>query len=157
MSTNPYQTPNAMADKSGVVESDPQLDRAAEMLRQTKPWVRFMSVMMFIGSAFMVLAGLGMIITSAYAWMPGNFVALMGAIYIVMALLYIVPAIFLWKYASQIAIFLGDRSASTLASALESQKSFWKFVGVVMLVIIILYGVGIIFAIVLALISGGAR
>jgi hypothetical protein len=149
MSSNPYQTPSFSADKASVADSDLKLDRKAEMLRQTKPWVRFMSVMMLIGSVFMVLGGIVLMVSSAAGAFPGRIGALVGGMYIGMALLYIVPAIFLWMYASRIAVFLGDRSTSALASALESQKSFWKFVGIVMLIIICLYGAVIVFSIIM--------
>ncbi len=65
-----------------------------------------------------------------------------------MALIYIVPAIYLWRYADRIALFIQERSTGTLASALEAQKSFWKFVGILMLVVVAMYAVGIIIAIV---------
>ena len=73
-----------------------------------------------------------------------------------MALFYIVPAFFLWRYADRIGLFVRDRSTGALASALEAQKSFWKFVGILTLVVLLLYAMGIIF-VVLAGIAGMAR
>jgi hypothetical protein len=82
------------------------------MLSQTKPWVRLISVMMFIGSGFMVLAGLVIMVTGGAGAFAGGGAAMagggvfIGAIYVVMALFYIVPASFLWKYANGISVFL---------------------------------------------------
>jgi len=139
---NPYQAPKITTDSSDIGGLYPSLDRAANMLRQTKPWVRFISVLMFIGAAFMVLVGL--IATVAGARMPGAFGPVVGLIYIVMAILYIAPALFLWMYADRIGVFLQNKSPGTLASALEAQKSFWKFVGIVMLIILCVYAIMIL-------------
>ena len=56
-----------------------------------------------------------------------------------MALIYIFPAVFLWKYADRIAVFMRERSTGALASALEAQKSFWKFVGILTAVVLAIY------------------
>ncbi len=141
---NPYQAPQITTSASGfddVGDADPSLDRAANMLRQTKPWVRFVSVMLFIGAALMVLLGLVLVIGGMANAMPMPFGGMLGLIYIAMACLYVVPGVFLWAYANRIRVFLDQRTPGTLASALESQKSFWRFVGISLLVIMCLYGV----------------
>lgn len=145
MSDNPYQATQFMAASSDGGAADPKLDRAASMLHQTKPWVRFISVMMLIGSAFMVLGGFVIIVGGAAGAIGAS--AILGVVYIVMALCYIIPAVFLWKYADGIALFVRERSTGALASALESQKSFWKFVGIFMLVVMAIYAVIIVFVI----------
>jgi len=152
MSDNPFQAPETVVESNEGGGADPRLDGAVTMLRQTKPWVRFISVMMFIGSAFMIFAGLLMMMGAAVGAPPG-FGVVLGIVYIAMALLYIVPAIFLWQYADRIALLMHERSAGALASALQAQKSFWKFVGIAILVIMGLYAVGIVFAIVAAVIG----
>ena len=157
MSENPYETPQAaIMDAGAPAIADPELTQAASMLRQTKPWVRFISVLMFICSGFMILGGLFMLVGGAAMTGAGGnpgmaaagFGAVVGGIYIAMALLYIVPAIFLWRYADQIARFDRDRSSGRLATALEAQKSFWKFVGIAALIMLAVYFVAIGIAIV---------
>ena len=142
---NPYQAPMATTFSIDVGDSDSNLDRAADMLRQTKPWVRFISVMLFIVGGFMVLAGLFVMLAGAAAKLPGGFGGAIGFIYIVMAVLYILPAVFLWTYADRISIFLRKRSPGRLASALEAQKSFWKLAGILMLIVLCMYAVIIVF------------
>jgi hypothetical protein len=143
---NPYQSPVYTTAPKDVGGSDADFDGAANMLRQTKPWVRFVSVIMLIASAFMVLGGAFMMLAGAAAT-PGTPGAFLGLIYMVMAVLYIVPAVFLWRYADRIDIFLRQRSPRTLASALEAQKSFWKFVGILTLIVLCVYAFAILFAI----------
>lgn len=149
MSDNPYKAVQAAAFSSEIGGVDPKLDRSVNMLRQTKPWVRFMSVIMFIGSGFMILGGLVMMIAIPTMGGPNPVFGLaLGFVYIAMALIYIMPALFLWRYADRIALFVQDSSTDSLGSALEAQKSFWKFVGILMIVVMVLYAVLIVFTIV---------
>ncbi len=144
--SNPYQAPTVASSVGDTSGSDPSLGRVAEMLRQTKPWVRFVSVMMFIGAAFLVFGALVMMAGGMRGEMPGPMRGVgvgVGLFYIVLAILYIAPGIFLWMYADRIGVFLSQRTPGTLASALEAQKSFWKFVGIAILILICLYCLGI--------------
>ncbi len=122
--------------------------RATDMLRSTKPWVRFMSIMIFIGAGLMVLGGLAIVVVGAmgHTGMP----AFVGLIYLAMAALYIAPAIFLSRYASRIGDLMRSQRMYDLEAALEAQKSFWKFVGVMMMVILIFYVLILIVAVIAA-------
>lgn len=120
--------------------------RAIDMLRQTGPWVRFMSVLMFIGSALMIVGGVAMMAIGAMTLgHPENMI--IGIIYIPFAILYIMPAVFLGRYASNIKRLNAGRQPGDLEAALESQKSFWKFVGIMAAVLLCLYVVIIILAV----------
>ncbi len=146
-SENPYRSPQVTSKPSGTGGWDSSLNRAADMLRQTKPWVRFMSVIMFIGSGFMVLGGGFMMMAAGVAGAPGVPGAIIGLIYIAMAILYIIPAVFLWRYADRIASFLVRRTPDSLGYALEAQKSFWKFVGILTLIVLCIYALIALFGI----------
>lgn len=143
-SDNPYRSPEVVATPSDVGGSDPSLSSAAHMLRQTKPWVRFISVLMFIGSAFLALGGAIMMAAGAAGGprVPGAFA---GIVYVFMAILYVIPAVFLWRYADRIGSFMLHRTPGTLAHALEAQKSFWKFVGILTLIVLCIYATLAIF------------
>lgn len=137
---NPYQSPMTTTGASGDVgAADPSLGGAAGMLRQTKPWVRFISVMLFFGAGFIAIIGLVFVAFGMGGAMPGPLGPIMGLVYIVMALLYVVPGVFLWKYADRIGVFLREQTPGRLTLALESQKSFWKFMGILMLVVLCVY------------------
>ena len=152
MSEKPYQAYGGSGD--GI---DPALDAAVHTMSQTKPWVRFISVMMFIGSGFMMLGGLGAIVVGLIGAGMGEveaaFIPFLGVLYIVMAFLYIVPASYLWSYATRIGVLQQQKSLGNLASSLEPQKSFWRFVGILMLVVLVLYAVFFAIAMILPLIA----
>jgi hypothetical protein len=152
---NPYESPKIMTTPSDVGQWDSSLNGAAEMLRQTKPWVRFASIMTFIGSALMVLLAVVMMAAGA-AGAPGMPSAVIGLVYLLFSIVYVIPAVYLWRYADRIGSFLLQRTARSLAHALEAQKSFWKYVGILVLVILCLYALIALVAIAVAIIRGAA-
>jgi len=150
---NPYSTPaaNLYGSTSGGAGEVVAASTIA-LLSATKPWVRFLSVLMWIGVAFMLLAALGMGVVSmmgiAKQVKPGplggmEFLVL-AVIYGVMSFIYIYPAIKLWKYANRIGSLGATRSVADLDSALNEQRSFWKFIGVMTIIMLSLYVVAII-------------
>ena len=124
-----------------------------EYLKQTKPWVRFISILGFIGTGFLLLLGLFLVLGasvlssrfgSAFGGVPA---ALIGLIYLVLGAFYILPAVFLFRYASGIQKALTVDLMSGVEDALRSQKSFWRFVGVLMLILLILQVIVLVFLI----------
>ncbi len=145
MSDNPYQATKVTDDLSDA--SDPHLDRTVSILRQTKPWVRFFSVLTFIASAFVVLGGLA-IGASMVGGSTGVLEVVLGVVvFMLLAPTYIITAVFLKRYADRIESFVQERSTGTLAFALEAQKSYWKFSGIITLVIVAIAVVGVVAAI----------
>ena len=120
-----------------------------EHLRATKPWVRLISVVMFISVGLMWLGGVAMMfMSSAMGMRDSGFVGpVVGIIYIILGGLYIFPAYFLHQYASSINHLVQGGGDSAMENALGSQKSFWRFVGILTLVIISLYALIFLFAI----------
>ena len=114
----------------------------AQTLEKTRPWVRLLAVLAFIGVAFMALAGLFGAIAGVASGEPSMTILLV--IYPLCALLYLFPAIFMWRYAERINRFIRDRSLGALEAALDAQRSFWKFAGIM---VIISFALGIIMAV----------
>jgi hypothetical protein len=130
-SDNPYQSPEAAPESTDFAAAEADQQRIASMLRQTKPWVRFISISLYIFSGLTLVYGIMIAVVGGR--LLGRIGAAPGIANIIVALCYIFPASFLWAYADRTSVFLQRRSSATLAAALESQKSFWKLVGVVML------------------------
>ena len=91
----------------------------------------------------MILGGLAFAGMMAFGGAGGPFAGGMGigmaAIYLIMGLLYIFPGIFLVRYATKINALLSSPTTAALEAALVAQKSFWKFVGISVLVVIGMY------------------
>jgi uncharacterized membrane protein len=111
-------------------------DQMINSMRSTKTWTRIMSIMGFIGTGFMVLAGICVSIAGSLS-SQAKFSPIVGLFYIILSILYIVPSVYLFKYSSALGRFLSNKMASELETALSYQKSFWKFVGIMCLIGII--------------------
>ncbi len=154
MENNPYNTPSANLFGSTAGTAQEGVSQGAiTQLQRTKPWVRFLSVIMWLVVALMLVAALGMILGGAFAGqalekaspgMSGGLMMGLGAIYIVFSFLYIYPAVKLWAYGTQIAKLVESRSADHLEAALNQQRAVWKFMGIITIVMIVGYVVAII-------------
>lgn len=131
---------------SGPIEAT---ERAIDMLRQTRPWVRFLSILMFIGTGLLLLMIVIMILAGRSR---GGGVTVAGQTLIILlsVLFYLPPAIYLNRYAGRLADLMHYRRAMDLEAALSAQKSFWKFMGILTLVIIILYALIFVVAMIAA-------
>ena len=58
-----------------------------------------------------------------------------------LGLLYIFPSLFLFRYASGIASMLKEDAVRGMESALAAQKSFWRFVGILTVIVLCIYAV----------------
>jgi hypothetical protein len=149
---NPYSAPVANLYGSSLGGSNEAVSPSTiAILSATKPWVRFMSVLMWIGVILMLLigAGMGVVSTMGVAKSPtnpfgGSQLLIFAVVYGLMAFIYVFPALKLWKYANRIGSLGSTRSVSDLDAALNEQRSFWKFVGVMAIIMISLYLVIII-------------
>jgi hypothetical protein len=147
-----YARPGVLNYSMPQMESLAFTPRAMDMLRATKPWVRFISILILIGAVFLIGFAV-LIMTGAFAlggMRAGAGATFLGLLYLAMSLLYIAPAIYLSRYASRIADLVRMNRADILEAALEAQKSFWKFVGIVAAIIVGIYVVVIVIVVIAA-------
>jgi len=149
---NPYATPSANPYGSNPLSMEGSVaTETIAPLAGTKGWVQFMSILLWIGVGFMILGGIGMLMagtvlssTLAKA-QPNNpfggqaFMMSMGVMYLLMALFYVYPAIKLWSYGSAIGRLKSSLSVADLNAALHEQRRFWKFTGIVVVIMMCLY------------------
>jgi hypothetical protein len=142
---NPYATPSANPYGSNPLTMEGSV--AAETIAPL--------------AGFMVLGGIGMMTAGSFMadviakTQPNNpmagkgFMLGVGALYLLMALFYVYPALKLWSYGSRIAKLKNSLSLADLNAALHEQRRFWKFTGIVVIVMIgiyMLFVVGIVAA-----------
>ena len=142
------------ASSETVPETRVDRDRAilnyiCKSLRATRPLTRLLSVLGFIGSGLMILVGAGVIVGERFIPLSEKAPPLVfvGIIYILSALWYLIPSIWLSKFSTAVSAFLKSGDAIELGKAIAYQKSFWKFIGILVLVFIALAVLGIIAAI----------
>jgi hypothetical protein len=149
----------AIDEEQSVNDSKTDVNRKADKallnyikntLRATRPWTRLLAILGFIMAAITLLSGTAMIIgrnvIPAVAGKPPP--VLTGVVTAATSIVYLVPSIWLLKYSSAITRFLDGGGAVELANALVYQKSFWKFIGIITLVSIMLAVFGILAAVV---------
>ena len=155
-------------DEAATAGTETESDEAAErgdvlltaeglkFLNQTKPWVRFLAVMVFIVVAFAVIGALIMLLVGV----AGNFVGsgnntfgilpgegmIIGFVYLVIGVLYIAPGIFLFRYATAIKVLESVRKSQALENALKCQRSFWRYIGILTVICLIVTAAAVAFS-----------
>lgn len=146
---NPFTPPTA--DPRGSVGVAPGIapDEMLQELRGTRPWVQFVSVISFIGIGFIVLAALGGLVMSTSV--PNA--AAIAIVYLGMAAVSLWPTIAMYRYGSTIAEALVSRSAADVTRALSHQRLYWKAFGILMIISIAMFVLGMI--VMFALVAAG--
>jgi hypothetical protein len=124
-----------------------------ESLEKTKPWALILAILGFICVLLMVLGGSINLIGFSQIQQQGPkglfpFVGI-GLANILMGLLYLFPSYFLLKYATSIGRLLDGGGQYSMEEALSYQKSFWKFTGIVGVIMIGIALLGIAAAIII--------
>lgn len=121
-----------------------------QLLSQTRPWVFLVSVFMFLGAALVGAGGLFMFamsfINGSRGFGLGSFGTIAGGVYLFMAMGMFVPALYLRRYARRISNLKGSRRVEDLESALDAQRAYWKFVGILTCIVVGFYVVILLFA-----------
>jgi hypothetical protein len=146
MEPNPYNSPSAnLFGSSSQTTTEAVPSEAITQLQRTKPWVRFFGVIMWLGSILMLLGGAAFLVLalvglgSQASGMPKEMMIGMAGGYILMGFLYIYPTIKIWGYGTAIGNLVGSRSADDLVKALDLQRAFWKFIGIMMIILLTMY------------------
>ena len=129
---------------------DPAIPR---ILKETQPWARLMGIIGFVSVALMILGGLGAGVAGALTRNPQ--MAALLIVYPLMAALYVFPSMHLMRYANRIRDFVAQGQPAQLEAALDAQRAFWKFVGVLTLIGLLLGLAGIVLAVLVPLATVG--
>jgi magnesium-transporting ATPase (P-type) len=153
MEANPYSSPSAnLYGTASGAGTDAVAPGTIAQLAGTKPWVRFMSVLMWIMSALMILATCIMMFVAASGVMKSNGNTAFNAgmlvgtalYYGVLSFVVIYPALKLGKYANSIDKLMASRSTADLDAALTEQRRYWKFNGILVIVMLCFVVIGVI-------------
>jgi len=127
--------------------------------------------MTFIGAGLMLIGAAGMAMIGVIGGVAGTrmptspannpFSGVMGfaiaAIYVVMAIVYLFPGVKLWKYANAITALIETGRSEDLVAALNQQRSFWKYVGILLICIMVIYFIAVVGIAVAAGIAAASR
>jgi hypothetical protein len=158
---DPYRPPRADLSRRPAPAAATAITRnMIDSLVKTRPWVLLIGIVMIVGCVFMVFAGLAMFAIGNIAGLGGEGLgptagAGIGAAYLVLAVLYFFPALYLMRYAGAIKR-IGPANPAAMEEALARQASFWRLVGILTVLLIGLYVVAIAVIAVIAVMGAAA-
>lgn len=159
--SNPFRsTPTPAGPSVGQPDVVDSLRESTAVLAQTKPWVRFLSVLGFIAAG--IATSMSLLTALMEGDAPPNIPAGAGLVvaiqmvvmFSICVLFYFIPSVLLWKYGSRIDEHLRETDPTTFLAALSAQTSFWRYLGILTLILIALYGVAMLAFVLLPSILG---
>lgn len=130
-------------------------DEIQRYLDYTSRWGKFLSILGFIGTGFILLGGIIFLIFgatisefNATPEMPGWINSVVGFIYILSGVLYFFPCLYLYNFSEKISNSLDSNSQEDFNAGFKNLKSLFKFMGIMSIICIglfILFFIGIIF------------
>jgi hypothetical protein len=137
---NPWQSPETQAVAGDGVSRGVITEGMLRYLKEASPWLRFIGIVSFIGGGLLGLSGIVLSISTAAGYgalttrAAGNLGSFVGVVYLVSGVLMLFPARFMYSFGSGIRQYAGGGAAADLERALKSNKSLWKFTGIVCIV-----------------------
>jgi uncharacterized membrane protein YjgN (DUF898 family) len=135
---------------------DLQVDPMSRVhLLETTKWAKFLAIVGFVLCALIVITGVffGSVMGSMLGNVPetnpgltGGLSVVMSVVYILFALLYFFPCLFLYRFATKMKAALNGNSQEDLTISFQNLKSMFKFVGILMIILLAFYGLVLLFA-----------
>ncbi|MGH9866680.1 MAG: DUF5362 family protein [Candidatus Polarisedimenticolia bacterium] len=138
--------------EGSVIQPVPQ--RVTDILKETKPWVKFLAIFGFALAGLMVLLALVVLIASPFMEGGLGVGVLMSFVYLISAVLYVIPCLSLYRYGSSIDRLVHGGGQAAMEEALDHQRRFWRVAGILTIVMLCLYAVVFVGAIVVFAILG---
>jgi hypothetical protein len=167
---NRYQSPQSPANPAA--DNDGRLtETMLRYLGGASPWLRFAGIIGFIYCGFLVLGGLVSFLFSVamedfWSGIPEIaeyadvlrvvFGVFMGFYFIIFAVLGFFPSLFLYNFGARIRSYLQSGMDQDLETAFKNNKSFWKFVGVLIIIGLAFIPVMIIIGIIVGIAAAAA-
>ncbi len=144
---------------------DLQIDHQSNnYLAEAAKWAKFLAIMGFIlcGLSVIIALFLGTFMASMMSGFGGNDAGAAGAmgggiftvVYIVLALVYFFPCLYLFNFSSKMQVALRSNQQDSLNISFRNLKSCFKFLGILTIIMIAFWVLGIIIGIGAAASSG---
>ena len=140
MTTNPYQPPTS---NRGIYALNEDVTHDVspvilEHMRATRPWVRFCSLAGYITALFIIVVNL-ITVRKMIGSFPLYQIILLSSFYLIMATLFIIPSFRLPRYEKSITRLIISNRIEDLEQAIAHQRTFWRQMGIMILMILIIY------------------
>jgi hypothetical protein len=135
-------TPHVPAEPQGIV----LLQDAQSYLITAGKWARFLGILGFIGTGFIVLCALfiGTIMSALTSFSPAGRMATAPAgfltfFYILIAIFYFFVSLYTYQFGVRVKEGVAFSSSAAVTDGLNKLKSVFKLIGIVTIIIMILY------------------
>jgi uncharacterized membrane protein SirB2 len=149
---NPYQSPETQIVPESQNTSDGLTQITMGYLRETAPWLRFLGILGYIQCGMILVSGLilaaTMLIADFSNEISGISVWLLVLIYIPLAILFFFPSRFIYNFGNKLRLFLSTNSMMDLELSLKYNKSLWKYLGILSIIMLASIPISIVIAIV---------
>lgn len=126
-------------------------------LSEAAKWARFLAIVGFVFLGFLLLAGIFVSVTLSRfdnygdpTFRPGGLGAVMGAgtavLYIIMALIYFFPLLFLLRFANAAQSALASNDQELLVQSFLNLKRFLRYVGILTIIALAFMVLSIVFS-----------
>ena len=126
-------------------------EQAKSFILETAKWAKFLAIVGFVFIGLMVLGALFMLIAGASLPGMGGAGAGVGILYLLMALLYFFPTYYLLIFANKIKVGISQSIQNDVDTGFENLKSMFKFMGILMIVVLGIYALFIVIALIAGL------
>jgi hypothetical protein len=127
-------------------------------LSETARWGKFLSIMGFILCGLVIILGIffGTFFNTIISRTEtpynsplnsGSFGAIMAVVYIIIAVIYFFPCLFLYRFSIKMKAALNGNEQTDLSLAFQNLKSLFRYVGVITVIILAIYLIIFLFAI----------
>ena len=118
--------------------------QSKEYLLKTAKWVEFIAVVGYMAIALLILLGfiISVFLNSLFSEiMPESLseYGFVGFIYIVFGIVFLIPTVYLHKFSVKMKKAMLLNKQLDFETALSSQKSFFKFIGIYTIVVLVFY------------------
>lgn len=130
-------------------------EQTAVVLSQSARWAKFLSIVGFVMTGFMILASFilpGLLARNTYA-MPDMVFPVQGLRinFIIMAVLLFIPCLFLFRFSTRMKEALENNRQDLFEDSFQNLKSTFKFYGIVTIIVLSIYTLALLVGMLIAM------
>ena len=116
-------------------------------LREAATWAKFLAIVgfVFIGLGVLGIFSFGAIMASSPVGGMAGMSSLIMVFYILILLIYFLPILYLFRFATKIKSAVNSNSQMDMDTAFSNLKAHYKFLGILTAIILGLYFLGILY------------
>jgi len=127
-------------------------------LSESAKWAKFLAILGFIVCGLIVLASFfaGSVLSAAfsrYGTEGGSAISGVGGafvtiLYILIALLYFFPCLYLFRFATKMQLAIRNNDQEQLNNSFKNLKSWFRYIGILTIILMSLYALALIFIVI---------